>query len=125
MHFVRVACAPAVLALTALAAGVIGQGAVLAASVETGKAAYIKHGCWQCHGFEGQGSVASSGGKVIADTKLPLEAFISFVRTTSGAMPPYRQEILSDSDLADIYAYLQSLPRPKSASDIPLLGEVR
>ena len=40
-----------------------------------------------------------------------------------GAMPPFRPEILSDYDLADIYAYLQSLPKPKAASDIPLLNQ--
>ena len=28
-------------------------------------------------------------------------------------MPPFRAEILSDSDLGDIYAYLESLPKPK------------
>ncbi len=54
--------------------------------------------------------------------QLPLDAFISFVRTTNGAMPPFRPAILSDADLTDIYAYLQSLPEPKQASDIPLLN---
>jgi len=124
MHFVRVSLAPAALALTALAAGVIAQGSAVAASAEKGKAAYIQYGCWQCHGFDGQGS-ATSNGKVIARTPLPRDAFIAFVRTTNGQMPPYRPPVLSDEELADIYAYLQSLPQPKSASDIPLLGEVR
>jgi mono/diheme cytochrome c family protein len=38
-------------------------------------------------------------------------------------MPPFHVEILSDSDLIDIYAYLESLPKPKSAKDIPLLNQ--
>jgi len=33
----------------------------------------------------------------------------------------YREEILSDADLADIYAYLQSIPKPPDANSIPLL----
>ncbi|MGD0026714.1 MAG: cytochrome c [Xanthobacteraceae bacterium] len=124
MNFVRIFVAPAVLAVGAFAAGVIGQGTAFAASAEKGKAAYIQYGCWQCHDFAGEGAVTSNG-KVLARTPLPLDAFIAFVRTTNGQMPPYRPPVLSDEDIADMYAYLQSLPQPKSASDIPLLGEVR
>ena len=72
--------------------------------------------------LQGEGSVATSNGKVIARTQLPLDAFISFVHTTNGAMPPFRPQVLSDADLTDIYAYLQSLPEPKQVKDIPLLN---
>ncbi len=101
--------------------GAAGQGAQ-AASAEKGKVAFVKNGCWQCHSYAGQGSVATSNGKVIARTQLPLDAFMSFVRTTNGQMPPFRAAVLSDEDLGDIYAYLQSLPAPKAVSDIPLLA---
>ena len=40
-------------------------------------------------------------------------------------MPPYRQAVLVDEELDDIYAYLQSLPLPKAVSDIPLLNGMR
>jgi ubiquinol-cytochrome c reductase cytochrome c subunit len=99
----------------------IGSGPALAASAENGKKAFVKNGCWQCHGFEGQGSIASSGGKVIAHTALPEESFEAFVRGTDGAMPPFSEKILSSADLADIYAYLQSVPKPQDVKDIPLL----
>jgi hypothetical protein len=36
-------------------------------------------------------------------------------------MPPYSETILSDGDLADIYAYLQSIPKPPDANSLPLL----
>ena len=114
----------AVMAL-AFAAGAARPVTALAASAEKGKTAYIQHGCWQCHGNAGQGSLPTSGGKVIARTPLPLGAFKSFVRTTNGAMPPYRPTILADEELDDIYAYLQSLPPPKAVSDIPLLNGMR
>jgi mono/diheme cytochrome c family protein len=111
------------LALAAFAAGaVLAHEPAVAASVENGKTAFVKNGCWQCHGFEGQGSATTSAGRVIADTQLPQDAFAAYVRAPSGAMPPFRPEILSDSDLADIYAYLEARPKPKDAKDIPLLN---
>jgi mono/diheme cytochrome c family protein len=116
MAFARVCSAAAVLVLLAC-------GAALAdGDAQKGRVAFTQHGCWQCHDFSGQGSVATSNGKVIARTQLPLDAFMSFVRTTNGQMPPYRAPVLSDADLGDIYAYLQSLPEPKAVSDIPLLN---
>jgi mono/diheme cytochrome c family protein len=116
MAFVRVCSAAAVVVLMAC-------GAALAdGDAQKGKVAFTQHGCWQCHDFAGEGSVATSNGKVIARTQLPLDAFMSFVRTTNGQMPPYRAPVLSDDELGDIYAYLQSLPEPKAVSDIPLLN---
>jgi mono/diheme cytochrome c family protein len=85
-----------------------------------GEGAYVQHGCWQCHGFQGQG--ASTGAKLAPDP-IPLEAFTAFVRTTDRAMPPYSETVLSNEDLADIHAYLQSIPRPPDAKNIPLLNQ--
>ena len=111
--------------LAALAVGlVLGSGPALAAgSPEKGKANFTKYGCYQCHGFLGQGSVATSNGKVIYNTALPLEAFMSFVRTTNRAMPPYSEKVLPNQDLEDIYAYLESLPKPPDYKTIPLLNQ--
>lgn len=112
------------LVLAASAAGIaLGSGAALAASAENGKTAFVKHGCWQCHGYEGQGSADTSAGRVLADTKLPFDAFKTYVRDPSGAMPPFHDEILSDSDLSDIYAFLESRPKPRPVSEIPLLRQ--
>jgi len=122
MHLFPVTAAVMALAFANDAAWLV---TALAASAEKGKAAYVQHGCWQCHDNAGQGSLPTSGGKVIARTQLPLDAFKSFVRTTHGAMPPYRQAVLADEELDDIYAYLQSLPPPKAVSDIPLLNGMR
>jgi mono/diheme cytochrome c family protein len=95
--------------------------AVVAASAEKGKAAFMQHGCWQCHGTEGQGSIATSNGKRLAPNPLPWEAFAGFVRSTNRTMPLFSEKILSDADLTDIYAYLQSIPKPAAVKDIPLL----
>src|SRR5665811_2019217 len=66
-------------ALAALAAVIVaGHGAALAASADKGKAAFMKYGCWQCHGTQGQGSVATSNGKVLAPDPLPYESFSAY-----------------------------------------------
>ena len=106
--------------LAALAAGLVfGQTSVFAASAEKGKVAFIKNGCWQCHGERGQGGVA---GARLAPDPIPFETLSNFVRTTNRAMPPYREEILSNDDLADIYAYLQSIPKGPDPKSIPLFN---
>ena len=94
--------------------------ALAAGSAEKGKTAFVKHGCWQCHGFVGQGGVT---GPKLAPNPIPPEAFSAFVRFSAGGMPPYQKTILSDEDLADIHAYLQSIPNPPDAKNIPLLNQ--
>ena len=111
-------------ALLGLAAGfAFGHGAALAASAEKGKAAYMKFGCWQCHGTLGQGSSVTSAGKALAPDPLPYEGFAAFVRSTNRAMPPYSEKVLSNDDLADIHAYLKSIPKARDAKSIPLLNQ--
>ena len=97
--------------------------ACFAASAENGKAAFLKYGCWQCHGTQGQGSVATSNGKVLAPDPLPYEAFSAFVRSTDGAMPPYSEKILPDEELTDIHAYLLSIPKAANYKSIPLISQ--
>ena len=38
-------------------------------------------------------------------------------------MPPYSEAVLSNEDLADIYAYLQSIPKSPDYKTIPLLND--
>src|SRR5262245_17585816 len=111
-------------ALAALAAGVLGHGAAVAASADKGKAAFMKYGCWQCHGTQGQGSSITSQGKVLAPDPLPYDTFAAFVRTTNRAMPPYTEKVLPNDDLMDIHAYLASIPKPADAKTIPLFKQL-
>jgi ubiquinol-cytochrome c reductase cytochrome c subunit len=107
--------------LAALAVGlVLGCGGALAASAEKGKTAFVQHGCWQCHGLQGQGGVA---GPKLAPEPLALETLTAFVRTSNRAMPPYMEAILSNEDLADIHAYLESIPKAPDPKGIPLLNQ--
>jgi ubiquinol-cytochrome c reductase cytochrome c subunit len=95
--------------------------ATAAGNVETGKKLYTSYGCYQCHGFEGQGSSAT--GPRLAPRPLPLAALTRYVRRPTGQMPPYGPRIVSDADLADIHAYLTSRPAPAPLQSIPLLQQ--
>jgi ubiquinol-cytochrome c reductase cytochrome c subunit len=90
-----------------------------AASADKGKDAFMKHGCWQCHGMEGQGGVA---GPKLAPGPKPLAYISAFIRNTNGPMPPYTEKILPESDVTDIHAYLQSLPPAPDPKTIPALN---
>jgi mono/diheme cytochrome c family protein len=106
--------------LAAFAAGLVFAGtSAFAASAERGKTEFLKHGCWQCHGYQGQGGVT---GPKLAPDPIPFDTLSNFVRTTNRQMPPFRKDILADEDLADIYAYLQSVPKPPDPKSIPLLN---
>ena len=106
--------------LAALAAGLVVGSWVSAPASEKGKTLYVKHGCWQCHGFVGQGGIA---GPAIVPNVMPLEAMTNFIRNANRAMPPYREAILSNADLTDIHAYLVSIPKPADPKSIPLLNQ--
>jgi len=92
-----------------------------AGDTTNGKRLFERNGCYQCHGYVGQGGVA---GARLAQTRLPLVAFAAYVRNpASGGMPPYRAKVMSDQELSDVYAYIKTFPEPKAAKDIPLLNQ--
>ncbi len=106
-----------------VAAGlVIASLPVFSQSAEKGQASFVRNGCWQCHGFVGQGGAA--GPKLAPDPK-PLEFMAVFVRHSNGPMPPYTEQVLSKDDLADIHAYLKSVPPGPDYKTIPLLNPPR
>jgi ubiquinol-cytochrome c reductase cytochrome c subunit len=115
--------------LRSLCAAVIGAAGLLAfaAAVQAastgdakhGRALFVSKGCYECHGYVGQGSIMS--GPSIAPGPLPLEAIIAYVRAPTGQMPQYSSKILSDADVADIHAYLASIPANPDPDHIDLL----
>jgi mono/diheme cytochrome c family protein len=93
-----------------------------AGNAEKGKTLFLKDGCYECHGYAGQGS---RDGARIAATGLSAQAVIRYVRRPGGAMPAFTDKVLPDQELTDIYAYLKTLPAPKPSKDIPLLNDLR
>src|SRR6185436_16116721 len=90
-----------------------------AANISNGKRVFEKDGCYECHGYAGQGG---RDGARLAATSMPAPSFVRYVRRPSGAMPAFTAKVLSDQELADIYAYVKSLPAAKPAAEIPLLN---
>jgi mono/diheme cytochrome c family protein len=84
-----------------------------------GKKLFVSYGCYQCHGYEGQGSTAT--GPRLAPRPIPFAGFSKQLRHPSSEMPPYTAKVATDAQLADIYAFLQSVPAPKDPDTIPLL----
>jgi len=89
-----------------------------AATAKEGEAAYMKHGCWQCHGTQGQGGIA---GLKLAPNPKPLAYLNAFIRNTAGTMPPYSEKILPAADLASIHVFLESIPAAPDPKNLPLL----
>src|SRR5687767_13483149 len=89
-----------------------------AGNPEAGKKLWVSYGCWQCHGYEGQGGAA---GPRLAPRPLPFAGFSRYVRRPTNQMPPYTEKVVSNADLEHIHAYLMSRPAPPAASSIPLL----
>ena len=86
-----------------------------------GKRVVMRNGCYQCHGTVGQGGLA---GPRLAQTKLTQVRFTAYVRNPRpGNMPPYRSKVMTDQELADVYAYMASVPPPVPLASIPILNQ--
>ena len=81
-----------------------------AGNAANGRKLFATIGCYQCHGYEAQG--ATTTGPRLAPRPIPFAAVSRYVRRPTGQMPPYTVKVLPDAELADIYAFLQSVPVP-------------
>ena len=106
------ACAMAAVSVAALAQVPTGDAS-------NGRKLFKSNGCYQCHGYEAQGATAT--GPRLGPRPLAFAAFSKYVRQPTGQMPPYTSKVVTDATLADIYAFLQSLPAPPSVDSIPAL----
>ena len=83
-----------------------------------GKKIFADYGCYQCHGYEGQGGV----GARLAPRPLAYPAFAKYIRHPTKEMPPYTEKVVKEQELADIYAYLLAIPAPPAVNSLPLLS---
>jgi len=88
-------------------------------NADEGKKLFASYGCYQCHGREAQGSSAT--GPRLGPKPIAFTAFSQYVRRPTGQMPPYTAKVVSDTDLANIYAFVQARPAPSTG--IPLLRD--
>lgn len=89
-------------------------------NAEKGKVIFKKDGCYECHGYGGQGGVT---GTRLNGNPISLDAFVKYVRAPKVQMPPYTAKVISDQELADVYAFIHSLPKPPDVKSIPLMKE--
>jgi len=83
-----------------------------------GEAAFMKMGCYSCHGAWGQGT-GRDGPRINPPMAYP--AFVQQLRTPRYEMPPYVASQVSDQSVADIHAYLGSLPKGPDPKTIKAL----
>lgn len=111
-------------ALAVLASGfsTLALAADKPANVARGKQLYLATGCYQCHGTSGEGG--GNAGPRLAPGPMPYQGLLLQLRKPRARMPVYTAVVMPDSDVADIYAYLQSVPKGKTAEEIPMLKAI-
>jgi mono/diheme cytochrome c family protein len=92
-------------------------------NADNGKRLFMRNGCYECHGTVGQGAGQNPTAPKLAPKPIPLAAMTTYIRKPAGNMPPYNRKVMSDADVADVHAYLSSIPEPPPVKNIPLLNQ--
>jgi ubiquinol-cytochrome c reductase cytochrome c subunit len=90
-----------------------------AGNAQAGKDLYVRYSCYACHSYDGHGGA----GARLVPMRMTVERFTTYVHNPR-QMPPYSAKLLSDQQLADIWAHIKSLPVSPEAKDIPLLARI-
>ncbi len=72
-----------------------------------GKILFTKIGCYECHGYAGQGGRA---GARIVPNPFRVQDLIRYVRRPAGEMPAYTEKVVPDRDLERHLRLPQVLP---------------
>ena len=121
----------ALLLASALIGGALINGFDMAARAQdtpqgdatAGKQLYLSTGCFYCHGRVGQGGAYNREAPSLAKTIVPYLGFKQQLRNPSGDMPAYAEAVMSEKDLADIFAFLQALPGRRDVKDFTILND--
>lgn len=107
-----------VVAGSLLMASVSAQTPV-AGNPQLGKDLYLKYSCYACHGYDGHGGA----GARLVPLAMTVTRFTAYVHNPR-RMPPYTDKVLSDAQLADLFAYIKLLPVSPPADQISLLSRI-
>jgi mono/diheme cytochrome c family protein len=102
-----------------LSAAALAQSSAPAGNADNGKRLFMRNGCYECHGTMAQGGT----GPRLAPRPLPAAALTAYVRKPGQGMPPFSAKVMSDAEVADVRAFLATLPEPTPVKDIPLLNQ--
>jgi mono/diheme cytochrome c family protein len=106
----------------------LGSGPTLSQIAATGdaakgKQAYLDHDCYSCHGRVGEGGAFMYLAPPLAGLNWPAVALQWFLRAAPNDMPSFAPTSLADDDIANIGAFLRSLPGRSDPKDFPLLNQ--
>lgn len=103
-----------------------------AQDMANGELVFYEHGCYGCHGFNGE-----TGARDLVGTNSPLVAdeqtFITFLRLRGDVapllpttrMPNYPARALSDEDARDLFAFISSFRlNAPAVEDVPTLRAI-
>ena len=88
-----------------------------------GKRLYMSVGCFLCHGRAGQGGTLNGPAPSLAQSQMPFDGFKGQLRQPANDMPVYTEAAMSDNQIADIYAFVQSLPGPLQTKDMGIFKD--
>jgi mono/diheme cytochrome c family protein len=94
-------------------------GAPAAGNAPQGRDLFVTYSCYACHGYDGHGGA----GARLVPMRMSLAAFTAYVHNPR-QMPPYTAKVLSDAQLADLFAHVKSLPASPAARNIQLLTRI-
>lgn len=100
-------------------------------NAESGKELYYAHACYACHGYTGIGrqNLANDVSGMLVNEQV----FTIYLRARSElnpdvpsqAMPNYSENVVSDEEARDLYAYIRSFrDDPPAVDDIPALRSI-
>lgn len=122
MHKVSNLFGAAAVALTLWGGAALAQDAPAGDATE-GKRLYLAVGCFTCHGRSGQGGAMNGPAPILAKTAMPFDGFMGQFRQPISDMPAYSEIVMSDKQVADIYAFLQTLPGPRPVKDMAVFKD--
>ena len=107
-------------ALTLAAAAALGQPGPATGDAARGATLYATtYKCFACHGFDAQ-----TGQRRLIPMNYTEQGFVTFVQNSPLPQMPVYVDVPA-TDLADIYAYIRSIPVDAPAIDeIPLLQDI-
>ena len=106
-------------AMAAVAAGAAQAQDMPKGDAKAGLANFRKFGCYSCHGIVGQGTLRD--GPRLNAAALGYPALLAQLRTPRYEMPAYTAVQISDSGVADIFAYLSAILKQPDAKSIKAL----
>ena len=102
-----------------LAGTTVAQDKAPSGSAERGKKLFVDLACYSCHGTHAQGG--GRGAEPPIPLGYPWAGFLGVLRKPRQDMPAYEEKLVSNQDVADLYAYFTAIRPAPAAKDLPLL----